>query len=278
MHLGVGLTVGPEVADALERRTDVGVVHPDRLDPHADVDVGDLDLLQQVHDRQVAAVEQDQRARVGHLHPLPVELHVHDAERGDGALVRELDGDGRGDAVGWARATGRHVDLPADGAALAEDLLAGDPLQEAGGRTARGVQVAQLRGRADAAHLLHVAQALGKRDLCHQADPSGTKHSMSLMWPSRSARQRGVTRMPVLIASTLPASTACSIGESAPSGWISAHANGWSSGCFGIGSRTHAHVVTTPPGPTSTMSVSGSEVSGSYSIGGTSTRPAFVLE
>ena len=49
------------------------------------------------------------------------------------------------------------------------------------------------------------------------------------------------------------------------------------SGCFGRGSYTHAHVVTTPPGPTSTKSsVSASPVSGSYSCGGTSTRPSRV--
>ena len=69
------------------------------------------------------------------------------------------------------------------------------------------------------------------------------------MWPSRSSRQRGTTRMPVLIASTEPASTACSIEVSAPSGLTSAQAKGWSSGWRSCGSNTHAHVVTTPPGP-----------------------------
>ena len=56
-----------------------------------------------------------------------------------------------------------------------------------------------------------------------------------------SSRQRGCTRMPVDILSMLPASTACTIAVSAPSGVTSANANGWSSGCFGVGSSTHVH-------------------------------------
>ena len=97
------------------------------------------------------------------------------------------------------------------------------------------------------------------------------------MWPSRSSAHTGSTRMPVDIASGVPASTAPSIGVSAPSGRISAHAKGRSSGCFGIGVRTHAHVVTTPAGPTSTISWRSSPVTGSYSVGGTSTRPSAPL-
>ena len=79
--------------------------------------------------------------------------------------------------------------------------------------------------------------------------------------------------MPVRMASTEPASTACSIEVSAPSGFTSAHAKGWSNGCRSWGSNTHAQVVTSPPGPTSTISVSSSAVTGSYSVGGTITWP-----
>ena len=43
---------------------EVGVVDPHGLDPHADVDVVDRALLDEVHDRQVGAVEQDQAADV----------------------------------------------------------------------------------------------------------------------------------------------------------------------------------------------------------------------
>src|SRR4030095_4098939 len=57
---------------------------------------------------------------------------------------------------------------------------------------------------------------------------------------------------------------------------MSAQANGRWSGWFGRGRVTHAHEVTTPASPTSTNSDSGSLVSGSYSVGGTMTRPAEV--
>src|SRR4051812_18834113 len=60
VDLRIGLAVRAEVADALERRTDLVVVDPHRLDPHADADVVDRDLLQQVHQREVRAVELDE--------------------------------------------------------------------------------------------------------------------------------------------------------------------------------------------------------------------------
>ena len=50
---------------------------------------------------------------------------------------------------------------------------------------------------------------------------------MSVMCPVRSARQRGATRMPTRIASATPQSTTCSSAVSAPSGRISANANGF---------------------------------------------------
>src|SRR5581483_5725139 len=83
VHLGVGLAVGAEVAEALERRPDLVVVDPHGLDAHADGDVVDVHLLQEVHQGEVSPVEEDQAARVRHLHGLAVELHVHDAERGE---------------------------------------------------------------------------------------------------------------------------------------------------------------------------------------------------
>src|SRR5262245_40026806 len=68
VDLGVGLAVRAEVADALERRADLVVVHPHSFDPHADVDVLDGHLLQEVHERQVGAVELDQPARIRDFH------------------------------------------------------------------------------------------------------------------------------------------------------------------------------------------------------------------
>src|SRR3954447_4211489 len=63
-HVGIGLAVGFEVADALERRADLVVVDPHRLDAHADAHVGDIDLLQQVHQGEVGPVELDEPTRV----------------------------------------------------------------------------------------------------------------------------------------------------------------------------------------------------------------------
>src|SRR5690606_4861156 len=113
---------------------------------------------------------------------------------------------------------------------------------------------------------------------------SGWKHSMSPIPPVRSTRHFGRTRIPVLRnrggcapSSNRPTSRAWSSAVSAPSGRISAHANGRSSGCSSAGCATHDHVVTVPTGPTSTnSSVTSSPVSGSCSDGGTSTRPPAV--
>src|SRR3954454_19863297 len=129
-HVGVGLAVRLEVADALECRADLVVVDPHGLDPHADVHIGNVDFLQQVHQGQIGAVELDESARVRHLHGLAVELHVHDAERRERALVRQLDLLGGRHAVGGARPARRYVDLAALRALLAEDLLLGDAGQE----------------------------------------------------------------------------------------------------------------------------------------------------
>ena len=108
---------------------------------------------------------------------------------------------------------------------------------------------------------------------------SSTHASMSVMCPVRSARQRGATRAPTVIASAVPQSTACNSAVSAPSGRMSANANGFDNGCLpGFGSDTQVYVCTRPAGPTGIQwSPSGaiaSLVVGSYSAGGTSTRPS----
>ena len=74
-------------------------------------------------------------------------------------------------------------------------------------------------------------------------------------------------------ASGDPASSTCSMAVAAPSSGTSTQANGWSRGCCGAGSATQAQVVTVPSGPTSTRSPVASAVCGSYSVGGTMTRP-----
>ena len=60
---------------------------------------------------------------------------------------------------------------------------------------------------------------------------------------------------------------------SAPSKRTSTQAKGVCSGCFGRGRGTQDHEVTVPSGPTSTTPDVSSPVSGSYSVGGTMTRP-----
>ena len=60
---------------------------------------------------------------------------------------------------------------------------------------------------------------------------------------------------------------------SAPSSWISANANGWSSGCCTVGVATHDHDVDRAGGADVDEVVgSSSAVSGSHSSGGTMTR------
>ena len=102
------------------------------------------DLLDEVHDREVGAVEQDQGAGVRDLHGRAVELHVHHAERGDGADLGELDL-----ARWWARRArdrrrGRHVDLCPRAACWPMILLLGDAPQEAG-RGAPAVNCSRAR-------------------------------------------------------------------------------------------------------------------------------------
>src|SRR5690606_5873150 len=96
---------------------------------------------------------------------------------------------------------------------------------------------------------------------------TGSKQAISLIRPTRSVDQRTLTFMPVFIADSLPASTACSMGVSAPSTLTSAQANGFCKGCLARGSFTQHHVVTTPVSAKSTNSSRSSAVTGSYSWG-----------
>jgi hypothetical protein len=95
---------------------------------------------------------------------------------------------------------------------------------------------------------------------------------MSVIRPTRSAFQRGATRIPSDIEPGEPASTAWNRGVAAPSRRMKAKAKGRSSGCCSVGSGTQVHDSTVPAGPTSTRSGANSApVLGSHSIGGTST-------
>src|SRR6266511_659220 len=272
--VGVGLAGGPEVLDALEGGLALLGRRPHRLDAHAHVDVLGLGLLDEVHHPDVGSVEQDRRRHVGDLHLLVVERHVDDAEGGDGSLVADLDLFGERDPVGRARAAGRAVHLVAHRAALPEDLALLDAAQEHRLGVPGDVPVAQLDRRVDLIDDLF-GRVGGRGSVRHYCS-SGTNASTSWISPTRSVRQRGWTRMPVRMRDSSPASTTCRSAVSAPSRPMSANANGWSSGCWSRGWLTHAQVVTSPFGPTSTRSstVSSSPVSGSYSVGGQTTWPS----
>src|SRR6266566_4380500 len=269
--VGVGLAGGPKVLDALEGGLAILGRRPHRLDPHAHVDVLGLGLLDEMHHPDVGPVEEDRRRHVGDLHLLVVERHVDDAERGDRALGADLDLFAEGDAVGRARAARRAIDLVTHGAALPDDLPLLDAAQEHRLGVPGDVPVAQLDRRVD----LLDDVAGGGVGVGHQPS-SGTNASTSWMSPTRSARQRGCTRMPVRMRDSSPASTTCRSAVSARSRPMSAQAKGWSRGCWSRGWLTHAQVVTSPAGPTSTRSAtaSSSPVSGSYSVGGQITWPS----
>src|SRR5437879_12394107 len=80
------------------------------------------------------------------------------------------------------------------------DLAVRDLAKEAGLRLAGGHGVVEPDRRPDLADRL--GPGLG------QAGSSGSKHSMSWISPTVSARQRTLTRIPVRILEGLPASTA----------------------------------------------------------------------
>ena len=105
---------------------------------------------------------------------------------------------------------------------------------------------------------------------------AGSKASMSVMAPVRSARQRTWTRIPVDTSSGEATSRACRNGLVVPSSSTSAKAKGRSKGCAATGSATHDQLTTVPVGETSTKSVVAACVTGSYSVGGTTTSPSLV--
>jgi hypothetical protein len=103
----------------------------------------------------------------------------------------------------------------------------------------------------------------------------GTKQLMSVIAPTGSATQWACTRSPVVTPpGSPPVSTACSSAVSAPSSLISAQANGRSRGWPSSGWGCQVHESTVPTLETGTISVSRSQVTGSYSTTGTWTLPS----
>ena len=150
--------------------------HPDGLDAQAHADVLDRNLLQQVEDRDVGAIEQHGRCGERRLHGHPREGNVHDAERRDDAPVRDLDLIGGGDAAGRARSARRNVDLRALRTALADDALLLDVREEARERCARREGVVEADGaRDDAVGFRHQATSwLEAGDVGDVADEFGS--------------------------------------------------------------------------------------------------------
>src|SRR3954451_11608797 len=268
--VSVRLTGRPEVLDVAEVGLAVRLVDPDGLDPHAEPHLVGVALLDQEHRRDVGAVEPDPRADVRRLEPGARD--PGDAEGADGALAGE-----RALLVGRypahrARAARRHGGLLATGAALADDLALLHRAQEPRRRHPRRVGEVEVDRRLDDRH---VTGRLAHSATSVSAPASGrTKHARSRIDPTRWSAQRALTRMPVRIAPGSATSTAASRPVSAPSSWTSAHANGRSSGWPRRGVSFHAQVVTTPSSATGTISDRSSLGTGSYSAGGTRTRPS----
>ena len=168
---------------------------PHRLDPHADVDVVDWALLDEVHDRDVGAVEQDRRGHVRDLHALAVERHVDDAELVTRADVRQLDLLGRrlARAAGRRRGAGRRPSRPA--ARSPRIFLCAMPRRKRLVAPPGGVRVREPAGvrtqrtgstsRSDSGSVISAIRRLG-----HQAGEV-VDVALALLGP------RGSTRMPV---------------------------------------------------------------------------------
>src|SRR5437870_3645931 len=240
----------------------LGRPHRLHAHPHPDLVVRDpFDAL--LSNGRVRAVEEEVREDVVLLLLLSLVLDRRDHREGrNGCTVGDVDlvrlvGDDRAQRTEALR---RNVGEPAR-----RTLVSGDP------SLAHQLVEAARDGRRDD---LVVQVDLLRHEL-HGLGHNGSKHSMSVMLPSRCARQRTFTRSPL---ATRP-STACNIDVSAPSSFTSAHANGRCSGCLRIGCSTHVACSTTPESDTSTSSLSTpSPVSGSYSSGGQRTWPSFVRE
>ena len=209
-------------------------------------------LLDEVHDREVGAVEQDEGAR-RRGSPSPGRRTARSRRRSEVTVpdVGELDLLGGRHAELGVGAAGRHVDLAAHGAPLADDLLLGRcPGGSGSWPSPGGERVVELGRRADAAHRLDVAGATSgrvisgirrprRRVLGHEAGevvdvalalvgPRGARPACRCAWRRSSRRRpRGASAV------------------SAPSGWISAQANGSVERVLVVRARcTHAHVVT----------------------------------
>src|SRR5246127_3180121 len=85
--VGVGFAGRPEVFDVVDAQAPLVAGFPDRLDAHAHPHLGRVDLLNQVQERDIRAVEQDVGRDIWRLDPLPGERDVDDREQRHTALI-----------------------------------------------------------------------------------------------------------------------------------------------------------------------------------------------
>ena len=165
-------------------------------------------------------------------------------------LCDDLDLDLGRRAARGVRAARRQVHLVGADGLLADELALGDAAQVLARRPPGVDLVLEPDRHGDAGDRLAARSASSGRSPAASPSAIGTHASRSVTYPTRSAAQRGITRMPTLISSADATSTTCTIGTSAPSGRTSANANGFVRWCLpATGSATQVHASTTPAGP-----------------------------
>jgi predicted ATPase/class 3 adenylate cyclase len=115
-----------EVVDA------VPLAAPVRLHPHAHPHLVHVAAGDEMLERDVSPVKEHGRRDIRRGELLAGIRHVHDAERGDRACVRQFHLLGHRHPVGRAGPPGRDVDVAALRAALPEQLALGEPVQVGG--------------------------------------------------------------------------------------------------------------------------------------------------
>jgi predicted ATPase/class 3 adenylate cyclase len=129
---GVRLVGGVRLAGRLEVVDAGPLAAPVRLHPQAHPHLVHVAVGDEVLERDVGPVEEHGRRDVGRGEFLSGIWHVHDAERGDCACVRQFHLLGHLDPVRGAGPPGRDVDVAALRAALPEQFALGEPAQVGG--------------------------------------------------------------------------------------------------------------------------------------------------
>ena len=219
--------------------------------------------VHEMQQRDVGAVEEDAPVDVGELHRLPLERDVDDAERGHGSAVGDRDLVARGQRARGARAARRDVDLAAPGAASTEEPTLDEPREEARERLPRATVYSRRTGdlmrRTGSLTTRPPARSRRCPRCRRRARPASARARACRSASLRSIprRRRGASPCPRRRAARAPRRTGVQR-------LARARASRPRSTCDEAGL------------PTSTRSPTGSPVSGSYSDGGTRTRPPAV--